>query len=95
MPQVERQSAQLVEMLEGLEDQFVAALADNQIDPAEERGLRSGITLVQQVAMDLDECTAIGIAIVRTGVTSQRSQRLLRHREDRMTFARANEPEAA
>jgi hypothetical protein len=88
VPQVERQSAQLVELIEELEDAFVAAVADNQVDPGEVVALTSGFNRVAQFAMDHDECSAIGIAILRSGVTSQRSQRLLRQREDRMSFER-------
>jgi hypothetical protein len=95
VPQVERESAQLVELLEGLEDQLVNALADNQVDSDEAKGLHLGIQTVYQAALAHDESSAIGIAIIRTGITSQRSQRLLRHRHDREMFLNAGSPEAA
>jgi hypothetical protein len=90
VPQIERQSAQLVELIEELGDAFVAAVADDHVDEEEAESLLEGFHRVSQFAMDHDECSAIGIAILRSGVTSQRSQRLLRQREDRMSFERGS-----
>lgn len=93
--QVERQSAQIVELIELLEDSFVTALADDQIDVAEAAQLQHGFHQLHQAAMDHDECSAIGIAILRTGFTSKRAQELLGSRRSRQAFEQAQAAPAA
>lgn len=95
MPQIERQSAQLVELIEDQVDAFMTAWADDHMDAGEATSLMTGFDRISQFAMDHDEASALGIAILRTGVTSQRSQRLIRQREDRLEFERSTESAVA